>query len=209
MGLENKTLDKSLLQNIEDFFVEIESYHSPYAEAIGDTGEIIFPLIRKTSFKAAALSAGMGILPGKISLIGLIPEVFFLLRLQSKMVKDIAVLLGKEKYLTRHVLMYCLFKENKPDIAQSLLRMTATKMIAKPLALESIYSLFNLILKAKSETLVRKKGRYLFSIVSSLAGGSLSYMDTQLVGITANSLFLSEVQLDPLPGNTNPPLENT
>lgn len=184
------------IKTMEDFFIEIEAYKSPYAEAIGDTGEIIFPLIRKASLKAAALSAGIGILPGKFSLLGIVPEVFFLLKLQSRLVKDIAIILGKENYLTRNVLLYCLFKENKPDMVQAFIRMTSTRILIKPSSIEAVYSLFLMLLRKKSEQFAKSKNKYLIKIFSSLSAGSLSYIDTQLVGMTANSLFLSEIQFE-------------
>lgn len=188
--------ESELFRKLQEFFVDINSYRSPYAEAIGDTSEIIFPLIRKSSIKAASISAGFGILPGRISILGVLPEVFLLLRLQARMVKDIAIILGKEKFLTNDVLLYCLFKENHPDFFNTFIRTTSTKILIKPITIEIIINLFSKLIRIKAEKQTSKKSKFAIPIFSSVIGGSLSFIDTQMVGLTANNLFLNEVQFE-------------
>ena len=194
--MKNKieTKNVSHLKKFEEFIFEIDSYQSPYAEAVGDPGEIIRPLVRKYSLQAAALSSALSALPGNLGVLSILPEIYFLIRLQSRMVKDIAILLGKESYLSKELLLYCLFKENKINIISSSIRITGTHLLIRPVTLDNLQTIFYSIVHAKSSKIVPRKNKGVLSLVSMLAGGSLSYIDTQMVGTTANAIFLGDIE---------------
>lgn len=194
--MKNKieTENLPLSKKFEEFIFEIDSYQSPYAEAVGDPGEIIRPLVRKYSLQAAALSSALSVLPGNLGVMSVLPEIYFLLRLQSRMVKDIAIILGKESYLSKELLLYCLFKENKIDIINTSSRITGTRLLIRPISLYNLQTIFYSVIYSKSSKIVPRKNKGLLSLISMLTGGSLSYIDTQMVGTTANAIFLGDIE---------------
>jgi hypothetical protein len=204
--MKNKieTENLPLSKKFEDFIFEIDSYQSPYAEAVGDPGEIIRPLVRKYSLQAAALSSALSVLPGNLGVMSILPEIYFLIRLQSRMVKDIAILLGKESYLSKELLLYCLFKENKINIFNTSIRTTGTRLLIRPISLDNIQTIFYSVIYSKSSKIVPRKNKGLLSLISMLTGGSLSYIDTQMVGTTANAIFLGDIEFQ----NSEQPLND-
>ncbi|NBU98445.1 MAG: hypothetical protein EBS19_09595 [Spirochaetia bacterium] len=132
-NLFSSTSDKFL-----DLWLDLENYQSPYAQAVGDPGEIIFPLIKKKSIQSAFISFGAGSIPGVGGILSIFPETYILLKLQARMIKDIAILLGRESFLSKEILLYCLFKDSKLNLLESSIRITGTKLLVRPISFELI-----------------------------------------------------------------------
>ena len=193
-GFNNKTYTG---MELTEFLLDLENYKSPYAPAVGDTSEIIIPLIRKYSLQSSALSSTLGVIPGVSGLVTVIPEIILLLKLQSRMIKDIAILHGKENLLTKELLLYCLFKDSEIEVFQTSIRMTVSRIFIRPISLSLLHTFFIRVIQLKSNHFKRKKSSFLISFISGLSNGVLSFIDTQMVGTTANLIFLSEIQLEP------------
>jgi len=190
-NLFSSTSDKFL-----DLWLDLENYQSPYAQAVGDPGEIIFPLIKKKSIQSAFISFGAGSIPGVGGILSIFPETYILLKLQARMIKDIAILLGRESFLSKEILLYCLFKDSKLNLLESSIRITGTKLLVRPISFELITSIFYKLVLNKAEKNNKDKNRILFSFISAITNGSLSFLDTQIIGNTANSLFLSDIEFE-------------
>jgi hypothetical protein len=172
----------------------VDSYQSPYAEAVGDPGEIIRPLIRKVALQSAAISSGLSALPGMYGSLAVFPEIYLLIRLQSRMVKDIATLLGKESYLSKELIFYCLFKENHIRFFETSFRMIGTRLMVRPVSLNFLQAIFYSSIAMKGEKAFPKSKKGLYSLVSIFVGGAMTYIDTQMVGTTANAIFLGDIE---------------
>lgn len=172
----------------------MDSYQSPYAEAVGDPGEIIRPLIRKVALQSAAISSGLSALPGMYGSLAVFPEIYLLIRLQSRMVKDIATLLGKESYLSKELILYCLFKENQIHFFDTSFRMIGTRLVIRPVSLNFLETIFYSSITMKGERAFPKSKKRLHSLLSLFVGGTMTYLDTQMVGTTANAIFLGDIE---------------
>lgn len=185
-------MDESF-QKILDILLDVNSYQSPYAKAIGDTEPIITPLIRKRAFQAAFISASSNLIPSYWGHFASLGEMYILLKLQSRMIKDIAIIFGKEKDLNKDLLLYCLFKNSHPELWKGFIRFIGTRIILKPTS----YSIFVQIIKnlqprlgLKLESSSWKRFSSFFGILSL---SSISYLDTKIVGHTAVQIFSKEI----------------
>ncbi len=190
-NLPSSTTDKFL-----DLWLDLENYQSPYAQAVGDPGEIIFPLIKKKSIQSALISFGAGSIPGVGGVLSILPETYLLLKLQARMIKDIAILLGRESFLSKEILLYCLFKESKINLLETSIRITGTKLLVRPISLDLITNIFYKLVLNKVGKNKNQKNQILFSFISAITNGSISFLDTQIVGNTANSIFLSDIEFE-------------
>jgi hypothetical protein len=179
-----------------ELWLDLDNYQSPYALAVGDPGEIIFPLIKKISMQTALISFGAGAIPGLGGILSILPETYLLLKLQARMVKDIAILLGRETLLSKEILLYCLFKDNKENMFETTIRMSGTKLLIRPISMQYVQNIYSKLVLDKAGNIKNQKGKLLYSFISAFTNGSLSYLDTQIVGNTANSLFLSDIEFE-------------
>jgi hypothetical protein len=196
MDKNSDNLPYSSSDKFLDLWLDLENYQSPYAQAVGDPGEIIFPLIKKKSIQSAFISFGAGSIPGFGGIISILPETYLLLKLQARMIKDIAILLGRESFLSKEILLYCLFKESKINLFEASIRITGTKLIVRPISLDIIKNIFYKLVLNKAVKNNNQKNQILFSFISAITNGSISFLDTQIVGNTANSIFLSDIEFE-------------
>ncbi|MCX7999534.1 MAG: hypothetical protein N3A69_11390 [Leptospiraceae bacterium] len=180
-------------QKILDLLLATNAYESPYAKAIGDTEPILTPLIRKRALQAAFISASSNFIPSYFGYFASLGEVYLLLKLQASMVKDIAVIFGKEKDLNKDLLLYCLFKNSHPNLWKGFIRFIGTRIILRPTS----FSIFTQILKSLQPHIEMKLesnfGKQLFSFFGVLSLSTLSYLDTKIVGRTAIEIFSKEI----------------
>ena len=196
MDKNSDNLPYSSSDKFLDLWLDLENYQSPYAQAVGDPGEIIFPLIKKKSIQSAFISFGAGSIPGVGGIISILPETYLLLKLQARMIKDIAILLGRESFLSKEILLYCLFKESKINLLEASIRITGIKLIVRPISLDLIKSIFYKLVLNKAVKNKNQKNQIIFSFISAITNGSISFLDTQIVGNTANSIFLSDIEFE-------------
>ncbi|MCB1141336.1 MAG: hypothetical protein H7A24_14420 [Leptospiraceae bacterium] len=180
---------------ILDLLIDLDSYQSPYAKAVGDLEEIITPLVRSYCMKSVAISSVSSILPGLIGGLAVVPEAILLIKLQSRLVKDIAILYGKEKYLTKEIILYCLFKQSRIDLFEKTVKMTGTRMMFRSFSLDVLQILLKKIGFETEKRGIFKYSKRAASLIGSVLGGAVSYADTRIVGTTAKIVFSKEIHI--------------
>jgi hypothetical protein len=185
--------EKTIQDKILDVLIEIDSYQSPYSKAIGDVLEIIRPLRREYCLKTAGISLFSGLLPGILGGLSVLPEMYSILRLQVRMIKDIAVLYGKEKYLTKELILYCLFKQNQIDLFSRSIQMSGTRLLLRSYSAELFQKLLNKIGFQVQKKTDNKFSTRIYSIFGSTIGGSVTYFDTRIVAYTAVVCFSKDI----------------
>ncbi|MCB1180084.1 MAG: hypothetical protein KDK36_21075 [Leptospiraceae bacterium] len=190
--MNEKVLQKSAI----DFLIEVEKYQTPYAKSVVDPEEIVISLIRKYSLKAGLLSFTANILPSPISELAIIPEVYGLLRLQSRMIKDIAALYGKEKSLAKNIIFYCLFNREKTNLWERSLKMVGTRVLIRGGSKHYLYDFLEEWETGLSQKIASLKIKKIMPLVGSAAGGTIAYLDTRAVGLTASRIFSREIQFE-------------
>lgn len=67
------------------------------------------------------ISGGSAILPGVGATVGVVADLVAVLKMQQKMIADIAALYGKPEALTREVMIGLLFKDTSPNAVRGML----------------------------------------------------------------------------------------
>jgi hypothetical protein len=192
--MKSKNQEKEpIFEKFLNLLVDLESYQTPYAKVIGDPSLIYLPLIRKKSLLASALSFGASLPTGGWGLLTPFPEIYFLFQIQSRMVKDIAAIYGKERILTKDILLYCLFKKNHPNILERSIRFVGNRILLRPLTYSSLLEVLTLLNKVEVEPKWKKYANRSLHLVNAIACGGIAYTDTRIVGLTATQIFSKEI----------------
>src|SRR5688572_22289604 len=64
----------------------------------------------KAATKAALTAGTLALPPGPLGWMTILPELVAVWKIQAQMISDIAAVYGKESYLTREQMLYCLFR---------------------------------------------------------------------------------------------------
>lgn len=122
------------------------------------------------------------------------PEIFLVLRIQGKLVKDIAALYGKESQVSSELMAYCLFKD-KTSFFRNFLKEVGARILVRPatweLLSQGIFRVATAMRNSKS-TQVRRRNFWLPLLGSAVSGG-LSYSETQKIADRAQRVFSKEI----------------
>jgi hypothetical protein len=190
-GVNKLKQNRKNSQFLIDLLLSVESYQTPYAEAVGDPDEILIPLIREYCIKITTLSVAVHFAPSPISEILILPEVWGVLQLQSRMVKDIAAVYGKERSLCKDILLYCLFKRHKTNLWERTIKMCGTRVLIRSISSRSYLEIFE---KLASEKKGLSHNSKWFTLLGMITSGIIGYSDTRMVGLTAMEVFSREIE---------------
>jgi len=190
---ENYIQTKTLLERFLNLLIDIENYQTPYAQTVGDPADIYLPLIRKKALLASGISMLSSLPKGVLGSVTAFSEIYFLLQLQSKMVKDIAAIYGKEKQLSKEILLYCLFKKSHPNLFESSLRFVGNRILLRPLTHSALVSVLDKIFNAKWKLQEKKWISRTLYFANALTCGTIAYIDTRIVGFTSVQVFSKEI----------------
>ncbi|PJZ77936.1 hypothetical protein [Leptospira neocaledonica] len=188
----------SILSAVSDQILNLlsglHSYRSPYAKTIGSPNELIQELTQKSSLQTGAASAALALPQGRLGLVTLAPEIILVLRLQGKLVKDIAALYGKEHQVTSELMAYCLFKD-KTSFFRNVLKDAGARVLIRPMAWnllqEATYQIAKGLIKGKKFS--RPKNGFWLPIFGSLLSGGYSFLETRNVASRAQKLFSKDI----------------
>lgn len=192
-----KELSTDFTKKIINLLLGLEKYSSPYAKAIAQPHEIADELIKVAAWKATAISSSLSIIKGKLGLISILPELFTIYRIQSKLIKDISAVYGKESQATKESILYCLFGHSNWKAFQQIVLRTSACTIIRPASYEILFNLiYSTYLKLNIEKNYFKKFPFLFTIIGAGLSGSVTYIETIKIGKTAIEIFSKEVYTD-------------
>lgn len=144
--------------------------------------------------QTAVVSGGTAILPGIGATIGVVGDLVAVLKLQQKMIADIAALYDRSESLTREVMIGLLFKDTSPNAVRGLLASHAgwNKPDGKQLARRSDTFLKRALRKIAWGIARRMVGKAFSRIIPVIgaAGATIgSYRGTLMVAETAIAYF--------------------
>lgn len=186
-------MERTISDRMYSILMDADQYQSPFAKSIGEPDEILFPLIRKYCLQTAAVSAFSSVPAGAAGIMTVFPEVFALLKLQSRMVKDIAAVYGKDKSLSKEVMLYCIFKKSGSNLFERFIRMSSSRVIVRPV---SIRTFADFLQKSSPRLAGKFFGKGLSRILpwaGFVFGGAAGYLDTRIVAITSINLFSRDI----------------
>ncbi|TGL60943.1 hypothetical protein [Leptospira sarikeiensis] len=188
----------SILSAVSDQILNLlsglHSYRSPYAKTIGSPDYFIQELTQKASLQTGAASAVLSFPQGRLGVVTLAPEIILVLRIQGKLVKDIAALYGKEHQVTSELMAYCLFKD-KTSFFRNVLKDMGARVLIRPIAWnllqEATFQIAKSLLKGRN--LPKPKRRFWLPILGSLLSGGYSLFETRNIAARAQKLFSKDI----------------
>jgi hypothetical protein len=178
-----------------EFLTGIEAYESPYAETVSSPEDMIENLTNSAALKTASLSAALSLPVGIFSIVTILPELFLIYRIQGQLIKDIASLYGKEAFVTKELLIYCMFKQTSLHLVERIIEDIGTKIIIRPSTLKFLESLLQKIGIQVSKKIFKGSVLKFLPVFGAILTGGLTYLDTKYISSTAVGMFSKDMQI--------------
>lgn len=181
----------------------IDSLHSiiaqiPASQKVkSDTPQITAQsIVKASSAKAAVISGTLGLPPGPIGLLTIIPDLIAVWRLQRQMVSDIASVYGKTPYLTPETMMWCLFKHGGSVLLRDLFVRVGERIIVKRATLKMTQRILQQAGIRISQRVIGKGVARWIPFIGAAGMATYAWYDTSKVGQNAIELFTTDIQMD-------------
>lgn len=152
-------------------------------------------IIEKASWIAGGVSGALSVPPGPFGLITVLPDLIAMWRIQAQMVSDIAAVYGKSPFLTREVLLYCLFKQGASQLLRDVIVRVGDRVVLRRTSARAFENIITQLgVRLSKKFFGRSVSRWI-PIAGAIAVGWYSRYDTRQVGYAAMDLFSQELSL--------------
>jgi uncharacterized tellurite resistance protein B-like protein len=191
------TLQSKLAEEIMEAFELVISdrsrYFAKHPDQIPDK-KSAQSIINSYSLTNAAISGGVGLVPGPWGMVAVIPEIALVIRYQLAMIYDVGMAYGKNEVLSKEILAGVLMTAMGASTG-SLLVMQGSKVLVKRVALRQFQTIIALLGgKITQQVLKSAIGKWL-PIVGAAALAVWSNYLTRRVGKKAIEIFEKEIVL--------------
>jgi hypothetical protein len=142
--------------------------------------------------KTATVSGSLSLPPGPLGWLTIIPDLTMVWKIQSQMVADIAGAFGKEEFLAKEQMLYCLFRHAAAHSVRGLAVRAGERILIKR---APAYALETAVRKVGLPVARRIAGRGLsrwLPVIGAAGVAGYAYYDTMRVAETTIELFRSE-----------------
>jgi hypothetical protein len=155
-------------------------------------------VIANSAAARAAMTAGsLALPPGPLGWLTILPELVVVWRIQAQMVADIAGIYGKEAYLRREQMLYCLFRHTAAQAARDLIVRVGERYLVQRVSLRTLQSVSERVgIRVTQQAIGKGISRWL-PVIGALGVGAYAYYDTGQVARTATELFKHEIEIAP------------
>lgn len=154
-------------------------------------------VIGNSAASRAALAAGsLALPPGPLGWLTILPELVVVWRIQAQMVADIAGIYGKEAFLTREQMLYCLFRHTAAQAVRDLIVRVGQRYLVQRASLRTVQAVAERVgIRITQQAIGKGISRWL-PVVGALGVGAYAYYDTGQVARTAVEIFRHEVEFN-------------
>ena len=148
------------------------------------------------AMRAAAVSAGLAIVPGPVGILTIIPALGEIWRIQRQLVSDIAACYGKSAALTPTIMVYCLFRHGSATVFKETVVQLGTRLLVRQASLQAFQ---RIIEKISINITQRVIGQFIsrwLPLLGSAAIGAYTYHDTKKVAGNAIDSFEKEIEAE-------------
>lgn len=152
---------------------------------------------RAAAVKAAVTSGSLALPAGPLGWFTLLPDLVGIWKIQAQMVADIAGVFGKQTYLTREQMLYCLFRHAAAQVVRDLVTRVGGRVLIRRASLSALEAIARRIgVRITQRTLGKGVSRWV-PVVGALGMAGYAYYDTGQVANTAIDLFGQEIVVEP------------
>jgi len=186
-------LPNKLLKAIQRFLSEIPGTDEP---TNADPDRRARSIAGAAALKAAMVSGSLAIPPGPAGLITIIPDLITIWKIQAQMVADIAGAYGKQAYLSREQMLYCLFRHAAAQVVRDLVTRVGQRFLVKRAALHVIQRVIKALIPRITQRVIGQAVSRWVPVAGVLGVAAYAYYDTGEVGKTAIKLFSKEIEVN-------------
>ncbi|MDO8312808.1 MAG: hypothetical protein Q7T25_12795 [Sideroxyarcus sp.] len=151
-------------------------------------------IINRCAIENAAISGGIGLIPGPWGMVAVVPEIAAVIRKQIGMVYDIGVANGKEAYITKELLAGIVLSAVGSG-ATGLFVMHGSKILVKRTSLRVFQKIVSLLAGKVTQQALKSAISKWLPIVGAAFMAWFSGHMTRKIGHTANEFFNQEIEL--------------
>lgn len=115
------------------------------------------------------------------------------------MVADIAGTYGKQTFLTREQMLYCLFRHTAAQAVRDLVVRVGDRFLVRRVLLRAFQTIARKVGVRITQRVIGKSISRWLPIIGALGVGAYAYYDTGQVAQTAIELFEGEIEIEPEP----------
>lgn len=154
--------------------------------------------IASAAVTKAAITAGtLALPPGPLGWLTMLPELIAIWKIQAQMVADIAGVYGKQAFLTREQMLYCLFRHTAAQAVRDLVVRVGERFLVRRVSLRTFQTIAGKVGIRITQRAISKGISQWLPIVGALGVGAYAYYDTGQVAQTAMELFEGEIEIEP------------
>ena len=147
--------------------------------------------------KAAITAGSLALPPGPFGWVTILPELIAIWKIQAQVVADIAGAFGKEAFLTREQVLFCLFRHTAAQAVRDLVVRVGQRVLVRRVSLRTAQAIAKKIgVRITQRAIGKGVSRWLF-VVGALGVAGYAYYDTAQVAQTAIELFQQEIATAP------------
>jgi len=147
--------------------------------------------------KAAITAGSLALPPGPFGWVTILPELIAIWKIQAQVVADIAGAFGKEAFLTREQVLFCLFRHTAAQAVRDLVVRVGQRVLVRRVSLRTAQAIAKKIgVRITQRAIGKGLSRWLF-VVGALGVAGYAYYDTAQVAQTAIELFQQEIETAP------------
>ena len=147
--------------------------------------------------KAAITAGSLALPPGPFGWVTILPELIAIWKIQAQVVADIAGAFGKEAFLTREQVLFCLFRHTAAQAVRDLVVRVGQRVLVRRVSLRTAQAIAKKIgVRITQRAIGKGVSRWLF-VVGALGVAGYAYYDTAQVAQTAMELFQQEIETAP------------
>ncbi len=151
-------------------------------------------LAGRACIEAAAVSGSLALPPGPLGLITVLPDLYLIWRIQSRMVADIAAVFGKTACLSREHMVYCLFKHAASQAVRDLVVRAGQRMLIRRAPMRLLRDVLERVGVGVSQRLGGKAVARWLPVIGAVGVGAYAYYDTASVARTAIEFFGQDME---------------
>lgn len=149
------------------------------------------------AIKAATTAGALALPPGPLGWVTILPELVAIWKIQAQMVADIAGTYGKEAFLTREQMLYCLFRHAAAQAMRDLVVRVGERFLVRRVSLRVFQNIANKIGVRVTQRVIGKGISRWIPIIGALGVAGYAYYDTGQVAKTTIELFGGVIELEP------------
>jgi hypothetical protein len=180
------SIRRRLLEALERFLSEIPNTAELESQSPEERAREI---ARNAAKKAAVFSGGLALPPGPLGYVTIIPDLVGIWKIQAQMVADIAGAFGRQHYLGREQMIYCLFRHVAAQAMRDIVVRAGEHILIRRPALRVVQQVLRKIGVRITQRLAGGAIARWLPIVGVLGVGAYAYYDTGQVAKTAIDLF--------------------